>query len=136
MFSSTMTQEICNQVGKMYFIRAPFPDMSPSFHMTDYYSFKNSSLSFYPTSHLFFIHFSIYGRFLCPSPCLKYWHSLIFGLRSFSLPLLLLFCSQRWRSSIQSAKTRLGAYCCLDHELLIAKFRLKLKKVGKKLIDH
>ena len=40
-------------------------------------------------------------------------------------------CSQRWRSSIQSAKTRLRADCGLDHELLIAKFRLKLKNVGK-----
>ena len=30
-----------------------------------------------------------------------------------------------------SAKTRLGADCGSDHELLIAKFRLKLKKVGK-----
>ena len=39
--------------------------------------------------------------------------------------------SQRWRSSIQSAKTRLGADCGSDHELFIAKFRLKLKKVGK-----
>ena len=39
--------------------------------------------------------------------------------------------SQRWRSSIQSAKTRLGADCDSDHELLIAKFRLKLKKVEK-----
>ena len=38
---------------------------------------------------------------------------------------------QRWRSSIQSAKARLGADCGSDHELLIAKFRLKLKKVGK-----
>ena len=36
-----------------------------------------------------------------------------------------------WRSSIQSAKTRPGADCGSDHELLIAKFRLKLKKVGK-----
>ena len=35
------------------------------------------------------------------------------------------FCSQRWRSSIQSAKTRLGVDWCSDHELLIAKFRLK-----------
>ena len=34
-------------------------------------------------------------------------------------------------SSIQSAKTRLGADSGSDHELLIAKFRLKLKKVGK-----
>ena len=40
-------------------------------------------------------------------------------------------CSQRWRSSIQSAKTRPGADCGSDHELLISKFRLKLKKVGK-----
>ena len=39
--------------------------------------------------------------------------------------------SQRWGSSTQSAKTRLGAYCGSDHELLITKFRLKLKKVGK-----
>ena len=35
------------------------------------------------------------------------------------------------RSSIQSAKTRPGADCGSDHELLIAKFRLKLKKVRK-----
>ena len=42
-----------------------------------------------------------------------------------------ILCSQRWRSSVQSAKTRLGADCGSDHELLIAKFRLKLKKVGK-----
>ena len=39
--------------------------------------------------------------------------------------------SQRWRSSIQATKTRLGADCGSDHELLIDKFRLKLKKVGK-----
>ena len=37
----------------------------------------------------------------------------------------------KWRSSIQSAKTRPGADCGSDRELLIAKFRLKLKKVGK-----
>ena len=42
-----------------------------------------------------------------------------------------ILCSQRWKSSIQSAKTRLGADCGSDHELLIAKFRLKLKKVEK-----
>ena len=40
-------------------------------------------------------------------------------------------CSHRWRSSIQSAKTRPGADCGSDHELLITKLRLKLKKVGK-----
>ena len=37
----------------------------------------------------------------------------------------------KWRSSIQSTKTRLEADCGSDHELLITKFRLKLKKVGK-----
>ena len=42
-----------------------------------------------------------------------------------------ILCSQRWRSSIQSAKTRPGVDCGSDHELLIAKFRLKFKKVGK-----
>ena len=42
-----------------------------------------------------------------------------------------ILCSQRWRSSIQSAKTRLRAGCGSNHELSIANFRLKLKKVGK-----
>ena len=42
-----------------------------------------------------------------------------------------ILCSQRWRNYIQSAKTRLGADCGSNHELLIAKFRLKLKKVKK-----
>ena len=40
-------------------------------------------------------------------------------------------CSQRWRNSIQSAQTRLGADYGSDYELLIAKFRLKSKKVGE-----
>ena len=42
-----------------------------------------------------------------------------------------ILCSQRWRSSIQLAKIKMGADCGSDHELLIAKIRLKLKKVGK-----
>ena len=42
-----------------------------------------------------------------------------------------ILCIQRWRNSIQSAKTRQGADCGSDHELLITKFRLKLKKVGE-----
>ena len=42
-----------------------------------------------------------------------------------------ILCSRRWRSSIWSAKTRPGADCGSDHELLIAKFRLKFKKVRK-----
>ena len=40
-------------------------------------------------------------------------------------------CSQGGRNSIESAKTTLGADSGSDHELLIAKFRLKFKKVGK-----
>ena len=42
-----------------------------------------------------------------------------------------ILCSQRWRSSIQSAKTRPGDDCGSDYELLITKFRLNLKKVRK-----
>ena len=42
-----------------------------------------------------------------------------------------ILCNRRWRSSIQSEKTRPGANCGSDHELLIAKFRFQLKKVGK-----
>ena len=42
-----------------------------------------------------------------------------------------ILCSQRWRSSIQSTKTRPGANCGSDYELLITKFRLKLKELGK-----
>ena len=37
----------------------------------------------------------------------------------------------KWRRFILLAKTRLGDDCGSDHELLIVKFRLKLKKVGK-----
>ena len=39
-------------------------------------------------------------------------------------------CSLPWTKG-SSAKTRLGADCGSDHELLIAKFRLQLKKEGK-----
>ena len=42
-----------------------------------------------------------------------------------------ILCSPIWRSSIKSAKTRLRADCDSDHELLIIKFRLKLKEVGE-----
>ena len=42
-----------------------------------------------------------------------------------------ILCIQSWRSSLQSTKTRPGADCGSDYELIIAKFRLKLKKVGK-----
>ena len=40
-------------------------------------------------------------------------------------------CSPGWRSSIQSAKTKLRADCGSDHEPLIAKFRLISKKIEK-----
>ena len=51
------------------------------------------------------------------SPDGQYWNQIAYIL-----------CSQRMRSSIQSAKTRLGADCGSDHELFIAKFRHKLRK--------
>ena len=54
------------------------------------------------------------------SPDDQYWNKIDYIL-----------CNQRWRSSIQAAKTRLGADCGSDNQLLIAKFRLKWKKVGK-----
>ena len=41
------------------------------------------------------------------------------------------FCNKRWKSSIESTKTRPGADCGSDHDLLLAKFRLKFKKIGK-----
>ena len=44
---------------------------------------------------------------------------------------LCILCSWRWRSSIQSAKIRLWADCGSEHQILIAKFKLKLKKTGK-----
>ena len=42
-----------------------------------------------------------------------------------------MLCSQRWRSSIQSAKIRCGSDCDSDDEPLIAKFRFKSKKLGQ-----
>ena len=46
---------------------------------------------------------------------------------------LIIFFAAKYREalSIQLAKTRLGADCGSDHELLNAKFRFKLKKIGK-----
>ena len=44
---------------------------------------------------------------------------------------MIIFFAAKDGEAIQSAKTRPGADCGSDHELLIAKFRLKLKKVGK-----
>ena len=48
-----------------------------------------------------------------------------------NIRLIIFFAAKDGKSSIQSAKTRLGADCGSDHEFLINKFRLKLKKVGK-----
>ena len=45
--------------------------------------------------------------------------------------LIIFFAAKDGEALHKSAKTRLGADCGSDHELLIAKFRLKLKKVRK-----
>ena len=42
-----------------------------------------------------------------------------------------MFFAAKDEEALYSAKTRAGADCGSDNELLIAKFRLKLKKVGK-----
>ncbi|XP_049946671.1 craniofacial development protein 2-like [Schistocerca serialis cubense] len=42
-----------------------------------------------------------------------------------------ILCNQRWKSAVQSATTRPGADCGSDHELLIAKFQMKLQNVPK-----
>ena len=59
-------------------------------------------------------------------PTSKYLRLVSFVFKTWLCP-----CSQRWRNSIQSGKSRAGADCGSEHELLIAKFRLQLKRVGK-----
>ena len=41
---------------------------------------------------------------------------------------LIIFFAERWRSSIQTAKTRPGVDCGLDHELLIAIFKSEIEE--------
>ena len=60
------------------------------------------------------------GLYTWTSPDGQYWN-----------PIDYIICSQRWRSSKQLAKRSPGADCGSDKELLIVKFRLKLKKLGK-----
>ena len=65
----------------------------------------------------------------------KHQHELAIGIAMpYQNQIDYILCSQRRKSSLQSAETRPGADCGLDHEVL-AKFRLKLKKVWKPL-DH
>ena len=47
---------------------------------------------------------------------------------------LIIFFAAKDGEALYTAKTRPGADCGSDHELFIAKFRLKLKKVGKTTI--
>ena len=67
-------------------------------------------------------HFPQPKRWLCTctSPRGQYWNQVDYVL-----------CTGSWRSSLQSVKTRPGDDCGSYHELLIAKFRLKLKKAGR-----
>ena len=58
-------------------------------------------------------------------------HGLWFWMVNIKIRLIMFFASPRWKSSIQSAKIRPGADCASNHQLLTAKFRLKLKKIGK-----
>ena len=45
--------------------------------------------------------------------------------------LIIFFAAKDGEALYSQQKTRLGADCGADHELLISKYRLKLKKVGK-----
>ena len=45
--------------------------------------------------------------------------------------LIIFFAAKDGEALYSQPKTRVGANCGSDHELLIAKFKLKLKKVGK-----
>ena len=49
--------------------------------------------------------------------------------------LIMFFAAKDGEALYSQKKTRMGADCDSDHELLIAKFRLKLKKQGKP-VDH
>ena len=44
---------------------------------------------------------------------------------------LIIFFAAKDKEALYSQQNCTGAACCSEHELLIAKFRLKLKKVGK-----
>ena len=50
--------------------------------------------------------------------------------------LIMFFAAKDGEALYSEQKTRLGADCGSDHKILIAKFRLKLKKVGKKPLRH
>ena len=52
-------------------------------------------------------------------------------MANIKIKLITFFVPEKWKSCIQLAKTRSGADCGSNHQLLIAKFILKLKKVGK-----
>ena len=93
--------------------------------------YKESNFYGIVTSQILFI---IHGYSV--SPFGLRWHNNLGSMRNWSddrykNQINYILCSQKWRSTIQSAKTRLEADCGSDRELLIAKFRLKLKKVGK-----
>ena len=73
---------------------------------------------------------------LCWSPWFPKWYChpcVVLKINVSARHIDYILCSQRWRSYLQSKKKkpRPGADCGSDHELLIAKFRIKLKKVGK-----
>ncbi|CAF4651495.1 unnamed protein product, partial [Rotaria magnacalcarata] len=42
-----------------------------------------------------------------------------------------ILCNRKWKSSITSVKTRPGVDCGIDHELLLANFKIKLKRYNK-----
>ena len=108
----------------VYFVKCPFKFCQLNFFycLTGLYELHIQSalyMQFCQENTLVIVNTLIQQQKRWPSPDGQHWNQ-----RDYTL------CSQRW-TSIQSAKTRPEADYGSDHELLIAKFRLKLKKVGK-----
>ena len=103
---------------------------SPIFQHVPLSFCSSAVLSFLSCLFTTFSSSSVHWSTLFPLPQMLFC-PLFVSFTSSQLRIDYILCRQRWRSSIESAKTRPGADCGSDNELLIAKFRIKLKKVGK-----
>ena len=97
-----------------------------------YFSIKSNEIGFFIWNNIFIYILSQVAKKIIPKiQCPFKKNDQISQLMFLAILSMHASTTWRWRSSIQSTKTRPGADCGSDHELLITKFRLKLKKVGK-----